>query len=297
MAKKYIRFYECLLHDDNHLDVTIGLDNKVYPRPPSLAEINAAFGTNFTSKAAGYSFYTALYGKEDMVAAPRFPDDGVDYMNRGLAGSEALKVPPMLQRVQSYGRLFEESAIVIPPVIPITAKSLYRAFCKATSLRTPASIPNGVTSIQQMYDGCTSLAGEMVVRPSSISSSSRSNALRDTVGEITLYGNQTLCEQIAATANNGNAQWSAWYAPVPAVTNRGPDSYTTAADMTRMVRNGVLAVDTYAPGRMVYQQGDIVREDEWRALVEAAQTLDPAVTLSTKYDNLNRIEAAFDSVL
>ena len=67
--------------------------------------------------------------------------------------------------------------------------------------------------------------------------------------------------------------------------------------MTRMVRNGALAVNAYAPGRMVYQQGDIVREDEWIALVEAAQTIDPTITLSTHYSNLNKIEAAFDSAL
>jgi hypothetical protein len=64
-----------------------------------------------------------------------------------------------------------------------------------------------------------------------------------------------------------------------------------------MVRNGALAVSSYAPGRMVYSQGDIFRADEWNALVEAAQTIDPTVTYSTNYANLNKIEAAFDSAL
>ena len=297
MTRKYIRLYECDLDEEAGytLDVTIGAEDKIYLRLPSMAEINEAFGTNFASKKVGDGFYPALFGKEDMIAAPRFPDDGIDYMDDGLGQTTAMKIPPMLQRVQDFSSVLEESGIVMPPTIPTTAKTLYDMFRNATALRSPASIPKKVTSIYRMYDGCTSLAGEMVVRPTSISS--KSYALRGTVGVIKLYGNKTLCEQIAATATNGNASWSDWYAPQPAVTDRGPDSYTTAADMTRMVRNGVLAVDTYAPGRMSYQQGDIVREDEWRALVEAAQTIDPEVTLSTRYDNLNRIEAAFASAI
>ena len=296
MTVPRIRYYECNLADDGvHLDVTIGLDTKVYPRPPSLAELNELLGTDFTSITAGYSFYPPFYNKDEMVASPRLPDDGIGYMYDGFVKDAAMKIPPKLQNVQDFSYVLEKSGIAIPPVIPKTATRLLRAFCQATALRTPASIPKSVTSIQRIYDGCTSLSGEMIVRPSSLGY--LSYALRNTVGSITLYGNQTLCQQIAATANNGNAAWSAWYSPVPAVTNRGPNSYTTAADMTRMVRNGALAVDTYAPGRMVYQQGDIVREDEWIALVEAAQTIDPTVTMSTHYSNLNKIEAAFDSAL
>ena len=141
------------------------------------------------------------------------------------------------------------------------------------------------------------MTGEMVVRSTSLYSYSVTDAFKDTVKPITLYGKQTTCERLAETANNGNVTWSAWYDPVPAVTDRGPGSYTTATDMTRMVRNGALAVDSYAPGRMVYQQGDIVREDEWNALVEAAKTIDPTVSYSSNYANLNKIEAAFASVL
>ena len=121
--------------------------------------------------------------------------------------------------------------------------------------------------------------------------------LNGTVKPITLYGERSICETLAATANNGNATWAPWYDPTPAVTDRGQGSYTTAADITRMVRNGALAVSSYAPGRMVYRQGDIVRADEWEALVEAAQTIDPTVTLSTHYSNLNKIEKAFDDAL
>ena len=293
---KNIRFYRCYLNEDGkHLDVDIGIENSRFPRPPSLAEINAVFGTDFSTITVGYSFYSLFFGEDEMTASPRLPDDGIDYMKQGLGGTGSMKVPPMLQSVKSYTSVLKESGIVIAPVIPNTATSLYRMFYHAAALRIPASIPAKVTSIQSMYEGCTNVTGEIVVRPSSIST--RTNALKDTTKPIVLYGNKTLCDQIAATANNGNASWSAWYDPVPAVTNRGPNSHTTAADMTRMVRNGVLAVNTYAPGRMVYNQGDIVREDEWKALVEAAQTIDPTITLSTRYDNLNKIEAAFDTAL
>ena len=145
-----------------------------------------------------------------------------------------------------------------------------------------------------MYYGAAKVTGEMVVRGTLTSYSSM---FYGTTKPITLYGDKTLCEALAATADHANVSWSAWYDPVPAVTDRGQGSYTTADDMTRMVRNGVLAVSSYAPGRMVYHQGDIVREDEWNALVEAAQTIDPTVTYSTVYSNLNKIEAAFDSAL
>ena len=294
--QKNIRFYRCYYRPDvTRLDVVRGMDSKVFPRPPSLAEINATYGTDLTYIKAGYSFYPPFFNVDELIASPRLPDDGIDYMTQGLQGTESMKIPPMLQSMTSFSRTLMESGIVIAPVIPKTATSLYRIFYHATALKTVASIPANVTSIQSMYEGCTKATGEMVVRPSSIGT--RTNALKDTTKSIILYGNKTLCEQIAATANNGNASWSAWYDPVPSVTNRGPGSYTTATDMTRMVRNGALAVNTYAPGRMVYSQGDIVREDEWKALVEAAQTIDPTVTYSTHYANLNKIEAAFDSAL
>ena len=158
----------------------------------------------------------------------------------------------------------------------------------------PVSIPSDVTNVAYMYQNDAKVTGEMIIRGTP---SSYTQMFGYTVKPITLYGDQTLCGYLAATATNNNVSWSPWYDPVPAVTDRGQGSYTTAADMTRMVRNGALAVPTYAPGRMVYSQGDFVREDEWIALVEAAQTIDPGVTISTHYSNLNRIEAAFDTVL
>lgn len=295
-SKKYIRGYEVDLSSSGTLEIGIGRATKIYPRLPSMDEVNEALGTAYTKKKVD-AYYPALYSKDEMVASPRFPDDGLDYMRNGLTESESMKIPPMLQDVDSFINVLAESGIVIPPTIPKTATSLSSAFREAAALRMPASIPTNVEYMSRIYDGCTSLTGEFVMRPQSMLSSRMSNALRGTVGSLVIYGKQSVCEALAATANNGNAQWSDWYDPVQAVTDRGPGSYTTAADMTRMVRNGVLAVDTYAPGRMVYQQGDIVREDEWKALVEAAQTIDQTVTFSSHYENLNKIEAAFASRL
>ena len=187
------------------------------------------------------------------------------------------------------------TALIQAAVIPNGEQALNWLYNGCSALPAPVSITPSVGSIAHIYQNCTNLEGEFVVRRNR--TSGITDALKGTTKPLVIYGDQTTCEAIAATANNGNATWSPWYDPVPAVTDRGPDSYTTAADMTRIVRNGALAVDTFAPGRMVYQQGDIVREDEWNAIVEAAQTIDPTVTYSTHYANLNKIEAAFDSAL
>lgn len=267
---------------------------------PTIEEVSAALG-----HAVQYLEITETFEDcHNLTAAPRLPDrakmdsEGSAY---GLfATCENLVVPPKLPK-QLEGdcaltsAFYECEKLIIAPVIPLTAKRTDYMFYKNTALLTPVSIPGDVERINNMFRYCENVTGELIIRPSSLTSYSL--ALGGTVNPLTIYGDKALCEAVAATASGGNATWSAWYDPVPAVTNRGQGSYTTAADMTRMVRNGALAVSTYAPGRMVYQQGDIVREDEWNALVEAAQTIDPTVTYSTHYANLNKIEAAFDSAL
>ena len=267
--------------------------------PPSLAEINEALGTAYQTLGQYSGTYAGVwYNCFNLLAATRIPDDGVDYMTRTFYGCSALLNPPSLQKNgEQFIETFLSSGIIIPPLIPNRAILANGMFHNCASLKSPASIPSNVTNISSIYYKCVNLSGELVIRPTSISYGNRLNALKYTEKPITIYGEKTLCEAIAATANNSNASWSPWYDPVPAVTDRGQGSRTTAADMTRMVRNGVLAVSSYAPGRMVYQQGDIVRADEWNALVEAAQTIDPSVTYSTHYTNLNKIEKAFDDAL
>ena len=274
--------------------------NAYFSKVPTEKEVNELLGTQDKVLSIPYLFD----GCSNLAGSPRLPElarlqnasanDGLFY------GCSKLKIAPMLTRefygtTKSLRASFRNcTALIHAPVIPPGVVYLNNMFRGATALVTPSSIPNSVTTLSYMFDGCTALKGEMVIcgNPTSYS-----YMFQNTTKQITLYGDKTKCEALAATGNNGNVSWSAWYDPVPAVTNRGQGSKTTAADMTRMVRNGALAVSTYAPGRMVYQQGDIVREDEWIALVEAAKTIDPTVTLSTHYSNLNKIEAAFESAL
>lgn len=239
---------------------------------------------------------------EDMTLLTGAPKVDYDFVVNTYSlcyGCTALKVAPSISKTATdLGNAFRVcTELINPPTIPNGSGSVgaQNMFDGCTNLTYPVSIPASVSKISYIFRNCTKMTGEMVVRYTS--TSYITYALRGTTKPITLYGDKTICEAIAATANNGNASWAAWYDPVPAVTNRGQGSYTTADDITRMVRNGALAVSSYAPARMVYHQGDIVRADEWAALVEAAQTIDSSITMSTNYANLNRIEAAFDSAL
>lgn len=297
---KYIREYIAIYHDDDNY-TSVGVlgtyeDRKTYSYIPTQEELEALFGVSGFDIDVSDCFADCA----NMVASPRLPDDIYD--DSSYSGLEntyqnctSIVIPPKLPKAIYSYRVFDGcTALKQAPVIQIGTKYPYYMFRNCTSLLAPASIPASVYGVRSIYQGCTNMTGEMIIRGTP---STYADALKDTTKSITIYGSKGRCEQIAATANNGNAHWSDWYDPVPAVTNRGQGSYTTAEDMTRMVRNGALAVNTYAPGRMVYQQGDIVREDEWNALVEAAQTIDPTVTYSTHYANLNKIEAAFDSAL
>lgn len=270
---------------------------KYYGEIPSAEEWNTACGV----QGVKIRLLNTFSGCADMVAAPKIPND-INSVGNTFNGCASLIVAPKLPSIvvepAAYNFLRNCTALILPATIPnyqatdINTGAMYEG---CTSLPVPVSIPKCCGFVSYMYSGCTELSGEFCIRPTTLYS--YSSILKNTVKPITIYGDQALCEAVAATANNGNASWQPWYEPVPAVTDRGQGSYTTADDMTRMVRNGVLAVDSYAPGRMVYHQGDIVREDEWEALVEAAQTIDPTVTMSTHYTNLNKIEKAFDDAL
>ena len=272
-----------------------------YEKVPTLAEVNDALGTSYQTidiYLGGILSNGIFANCSNMIAPPKLPQDGLMICRNAFYRAYALQIAPMLQAGSTeVDYCFDAcSSLVSTPVIPKTATSMRYMF-RNSGIYTPPSIPADVTKVSHLFEGCTNLGGEMIVRPTGSFSGERADAFKNTVKPITLYGNQSTCNYLANTANNNNVSWSPWYDPVPAVTNRGQGSKTTAADMTRMVRNGALAVDTYAPGRMVYQQGDIVREDEWIALVDAAKTIDPTITLSTNYMNLNKIEAAFESAL
>lgn len=295
-TREYIITYNDI-NDPPHINVAIGnlfRRQSYYSTIPTPEQSRGFFDADETTPV----HYDDLFVASDCKISPRLPE-GADRFSFCFNRCAYLEIAPAVPDANSPGEndyMFQYcTSLKQPALIPQTMTDVRYWYRDCTSLLYPVSIPASVDYISFLYDGCTNVSGEMVVRPSSLTA--KSNALRDTTQQITLYGDRTLCESIAATANNGNASWQDWYDPVPAVTDRGAGSRTTAADMTRMVRNGVLAVPTYAPGRMVYQQGDIVRVDEWNALVEAAKTIDPTVTYSTNYSNLNKIEAAFDSAL
>ena len=266
-----------------------------YSKLPTAEECNAALETS------GRLLQIKFFQCQNMMASPIFPKE-VHSFGSAFEECQSLLVAPKVPKAVGTGRVgyyyygFEECpSLIHPATIPKNAVNIAQMYYNDISLKNAASIPKNVKNITSLYEGCVELSGEFCIRPTSFTN--KTGVLKNTTKTITIYGDQTLCEAVAATANNGNASWQPWYDPVPAVTNRGQGSYTTAEDMTRMVRNGCLAVDSYAPGRMVYNRGDIVRQDEWEALVEAAQTIDPTVTMSTHYTNLNKIEKAFDDAL
>lgn len=82
----------------------------------------------------------------------------------------------------------------------------------------------------------------------------------------------------------------AWITPV---TNRA-SAYpkTTHVDMNRIVGNAIVL--GYVTAKVTYTAKDIVLADEWESLIEFAQIIDPTITQSTHFTNLNKIEQAFD---
>ena len=289
---KEIRDYEIVYYNESstpYIEVQNGGQRDTYLSVPTVSEARKAFEVPDSTKVT----YINLFRNIVSAGFPRIPDGGESYQS--LFRSSGVVVAPSIPKSGPIYYLFRDCASLLQPaVIPKGAGSIEDIYRGCSSMLYPVSVPDVTGSKRYLYEGCANMAGEFVCRAKS---GVYSSFLKDTVKPIIVYGQKSIGEAIAASANNGNASWQPWYDPVPAVTNRGPNSYTTAEDMTRMVRNGALAVDTYAPGRMVYHQGDIVREDEWNALVEAAQTIDPTVTYSTVYSNLNKIEAAFDSAL
>lgn len=263
-----IRDYEVKFTDGNSF-VSVSLDavktKNSYCKIPTPEEVYAEFGVT------EMQFERIFYATTSMIMSPILPNT-----------------------TTILYAAYKESSIVYPPVIPLSTTSVAETFYDATNLKYIPSIPSGVGALYKTFKN-TYGGGEAVIRPTSLYS--YTECFSGTTGDITLYGDKTLCQGIASTAENGNVTWSDWYDPITAVTNRGEGSRTTATDFERMVKNGVLAVSTYAPARMNFTNTDIVHEDEWIALCDAAKTIDNTITYSTHYANLNKIEAAFDSAL
>ena len=304
MAIIYIRGYYLSYDEGNgYIWASVGSDQRTenyLPPFPTESEANEVFNTQGLPLRINAAFNNC----ENLKAAPKLPD--LADMTNSLTSQaifrmcKSLRAAPKLPRFANATnkRLVSTfdgcAALLQAPILPSGVENTRYMFNDCSNLMAPVSLPGSATSVAYMYKNAVNLSGDMIIRSTP---TSYSQMLYGTTKPITIYGEQTICEAIAATATNGNATWAPWYAPTPAVTNRGQGSFTTADDMTRMVRNGALAVNSYAPGRITYRQGDIVRADEWEALVEAAQTIDPTITLSTHYANLNKIEKAFDDAL
>lgn len=65
---------------------------------------------------------------------------------------------------------------------------------------------------------------------------------------------------------------------------------TTYADMNRITNNMSELGGT--PVKLTYTDADIVTAAEWSAIVNFMWSWDHEITMSTRFDNLNRIEAA-----
>lgn len=80
-----------------------------------------------------------------------------------------------------------------------------------------------------------------------------------------------------------------WITPV---TNRLPNSYTTAEDMNRITNN--VAYLGGSPVKLTYTDKDIVTAAEWAYIIDFVQgkAREITVTDATTYTNLNAIEQA-----
>lgn len=298
-----IRQYSVSWYDDVPQKAFVGLNSRpVYTTKfPTLEECRSVLEEPVTLIQVTMN----SSGNPPLIAPPRLNDD-VKNFEYSFRHAIHLTVAPIIPRsvTRLYFTFAECDILRIPPTIPRTITDMEYSFYDTPLLSLP-SIPKNVTNIARAFYRYGDIAaepitGEMVFRAEIQDRSNYWYMFRNVQGPIIVYGDRDMCEAIVGNsgkASTDDVSWQPWYDPIPAVTNRGQGSYTTAEDMTRMVRNGCLAVDSYAPGRMVYNRGDIVREDEWTALVEAAQTIDPTVTMSTHYTNLNKIEKAFDDAL
>ena len=78
----------------------------------------------------------------------------------------------------------------------------------------------------------------------------------------------------------------AWTTPV---TNRPNErTRTTYADMNRITNNMIELGGS--PVKASYTDADIVTLAEWTAIVSFARSWDKTITMSSRFDNLNKIE-------
>lgn len=278
---------------------------------PTLAEVRAATGD---SSIIGIDIQGCFWNCTNMVTAPDIPDNVYGELASTFHGCTSLTSAPRLPSVKGLSSTFEGcTALIDPPAIPSTVTSMIMAFYGCTSLTSAPTIPDGVTSLSRAFDGCTSLTTGANI-PSTVTSmykmyhdctsltgnidiktntASYGDMFLGTTLPITIHGlSPTYLQAIADTSPLGNITIDAVAEWLGAVTDRAnANTRTTANDMQRIVAD--MAYLGGVPVKLVYTPNDIVTETEWAAIIAFAQSLDPTITDSTRYDNLNKIEQAF----
>lgn len=80
--------------------------------------------------------------------------------------------------------------------------SCQRCYAECQSLVTAPVIPNKITRIKQMFEGCTSLAGAVVINTNEPTQETMADMFNRTTNEIVLLGTSNLLADIASSYNN-----------------------------------------------------------------------------------------------
>lgn len=93
------------------------------------------------------------------------------------------------------------TSLVTAPRIPDGVQRMTETFSGCTALVTVEQIPSSVTSLLYTFHGCTSLTGTITIHANP---TQYKQCFADTQLSITLTGNSTVLDKLAATGNNGN---------------------------------------------------------------------------------------------
>ena len=158
------------------------------------------------------SLYETFYSCRNLKEPPKIPE-GVTSLRGTFQNCNSLAKPPKIPNtVTDLTQTFDGcSSLLEPPELPNNVNSLHYTFYGCKSLKKAPVIPKNLTgSIMCAFHGCSSLEGDIEINiaadPLYIS---YSFFLKNTVKDIKIVGScsDTLKEQLAATANNGNVTW------------------------------------------------------------------------------------------
>lgn len=240
------------------------LARPLYSPPPSKETLERAFSKTFSSYSLSF---------DDCVKLTTLPT-----------------IPAGVTRL--YCRRCKELTKI--KNIPNTIKTI--SFTSCTKLATVPAIPSSVKDLDSCFAGCVSLEG--IVEINSTNITDFTGCLSNTEKFIYVCGTNSQLSDIAATANNGNAEaftppgtTPTWQTPV---INRMAESRTAASDMQRIAGNLYLCGGY--PYRIDYTSDMFVSDIEWKCVVlsvnNIADVLEVAhITDSTSYENFNKLES------